>query len=432
MLQVLMDQQPPTQAPMFERYTERARRVLFFARYEAGRAGSAAVEPEHLLLALIREGKGLSARIFERARVSADEVRRAVERRTASRAATSSADDLPVSASTKQVLEFAAQESDRLLHDYVGTEHLLLGVFREQRSLAASILAERGLQINQVRDDIVMLLCAPPAMPPARQTKPDIPPSTEVTIKPTERRPHEGVSARRASDYWVLEGIPLKDMLSRLHNIQKERIELPLSLDDDRRYDFLLVLPQRESGETIDRLMREGIEKYFRIRVAAEVRDLDVYVLTAPNGAIRATRTSLDEPGSFGWVDIQTPASAPDSFIGFTDPPWRRDENEAPTEDELSNMAGEFLRSLAGGWKRGTASIRGMSATSTLAQVCAMLETTLDRPVIDETNLDGAYDLNIRTQTESGDQFLHALCDRLGLAATAERRNVTMLVVRDA
>jgi uncharacterized protein (TIGR03435 family) len=416
---------------MFERYTERARRVFFFARYEAGVAGSLTVEPEHLLLALIRDGKGLSARVFERARVSPDEVRSAIESRTTRREETSSGDDLPLSASTKQVLEFAAQESDRLLHNYVGTEHLLLGVFREERSLAASILSEHGLQINQVRDEIVMLLCAPPAMPPVPDMKPDIPPSTEVTIKPTERRPHEGVSARRASDYWILEGIPLKDMLSRLHDIQKERIELPLSLDDDRRYDFLLVLPQRESRETIDRLMREGMEKYFRIRVAAEVRDMDVYVLTAPNGAISATRTSLDEPGSFVWVDIQTPASAPENFIGFSDPPWRRDENEAPTENELSNMAGEFLKSLAGGWKRGTASIRGMSATSTVAQLCEMLEATLDRPVIDETNLDGAYDLNIRTQGESGEQFLHALCDRLGLAATPARRNVTMLVVRE-
>ena len=188
---------------MFERYTERARRVLFFARYEAGRAGSPAVEPEHLLLALIREGKGLAARIFERARIAPDAVRRAIESRTTRREVTSSGDDLPLSPSTKQVLEFAAQESDRLLHNYVGTEHLLLGVFREKRSLAASILAERGLQINQVRDEIVILLCAAPAMPPVRQTKPDIPSSTEVTVKPTERRPHEGVSARRASDYWA-------------------------------------------------------------------------------------------------------------------------------------------------------------------------------------------------------------------------------------
>jgi uncharacterized protein (TIGR03435 family) len=418
---------------MFERYTERAQRVLLFARYEAGRAGSPAVEPEHLLLALIREGRGLSARIFERAHVSADEVRTAIESRTTRREASSISEHLPLSASTNQVLEFAAQESGRLLHNYVGTEHFLLGVFREERSLAAAILAERGLQINQVRDDIVMLLSAPPAMPPVRQTKPDVPPSTEVTIKPTERRLHEGVSSRRAPDYWVLEGIPLKDMLSTLHDIQKERIELPPALDDDRRYDFLLVLPQHESGETMDRLMREGIEKCFRIRVTAEVRDMDVYVLTAPNGAISATRTSPNEAGIFASsLDIQAPASAPDHFIGFRDPPWRRDENEAPTEDELTKMAGEFLKSLAGGWKRGTVSICGMSATSTMAQLCEMLEETLDRPVIDETNLDGTYELDIRTEATSGEQFLHALCDRLGLAATPARRKVTMVVVRDA
>ena len=416
---------------MFERYTDRARRALFFARYEAGLAGSPAVEPEHLLLALIREGSGLSARIFERARISPDDVRRAIESRTTRReGATSSGEDLPLSASTNQVLEYAAQESGRLLHSYVGTEHLLLGVFREEQSLAASVLANRGLHIDRVRDDIVMMRSVPAPLPVP--TKPDIPSSTGVTIKPTGRGPHEGVSVRRAADHWVLEGISLKEMLSRLHDMQKERIELPPSLDDDRRYDFLLVLPQRESRETVDRLMRDGIEKYFRIRVAAEVRDLDVYVLTAPGGVISAARTSPDEPGSFVWVDIQTPASAPDNFIGFSDPPWRGDGDQAPTEDELGKMAGEFLKSLAGGWKSGTASIRGMSATSTVAQLCEMLEATLDRPVIDETRLDGTYDLSIRTQAESGEQFLRALCDRLGLAATPARRQVTVLVVRAA
>jgi uncharacterized protein (TIGR03435 family) len=415
---------------VFERYTERARRVLFLARYETGRAGSSAVEPEHLLLALVRERSGLSGRIFERARVSPDEVRNAIESRTTRREAISSEDELPLSSSTKRVLELTAQESDRLLHNYIGTEHLLLGILREDRSLAASILAERGLRVDQVRDEIVMLLSEPETLMPVGQTKPDLPPSTEVTVRPTDRRPHDGVSARRTSDYWILEGITLKEMLSRLHGIQKERIELPSSFDEDRRYDFLLVLPQRESRDTIDRLMCEGTDKYFGIRVAPEVRDMDVYVLTAPTGAISATRAALDEPGSFAWVDIRSPASAPDNVVGFSDPSWRRDER--PTADDLGQIAGEFLKSLAGGWKRGTASIRGMAAATTLAQVCEMLEATLDRPVIDETNLEGTYDLDVRTQAESGEQFLHALCDRLGLAVTPDRRKVTVLVVRAA
>ena len=426
-----MDQEPSSQAPMFERYTERARRVLFFARYEAGRAGSPAVEPEHLLLALIREGRGLSARIFERARISPDDVRRAIESRTTRREG-----DLERGRPAAQRVD---ESGSRVRRAGIGSPAAQLRGHRTsaprrlpRRAIARRVSPCRARSAASTRSATTSSCCCARlrCRPCGRRSRTSRRP-TEVTIKPTERRPHEGVSARRASDYWVVEGIPLKDMLSRLHDIQKERIELPLSLDDDRRYDFLLVLPQRESRETIDRLMREGIDKYFRIRVAAEVRDMDVYVLTAPNGAISATRTSLDEPGSFGWVDIQTPASAPDNFIGFSDPPWRRDEDEAPTEDELSTMAGEFLKSLAGGWKRGTASIRGMSATSTVAQLCEMLEATLDRPVIDETNLDGTYDLNIRTLAESGEQFLHSLCDRLGLAATPARRNVTMLVARD-
>src|SRR4030095_14786868 len=113
-------------------------------------------------------------------------------------------------------------------------------------------------------------------------------------------------------------------------------------------------------------------------------------------------------------------ASAPDNVVGFSDPSWRRDE--PPTADDLGQIAGEFLKSLAGGWKRATASIRGRAAATTLAQVCEMLEATLDRPVIDETNLEGTYDLDVRTQAESGEQFLHALCDRLGLAVTPDRR----------
>jgi uncharacterized protein (TIGR03435 family) len=269
-------------------------------------------------------------------------------------------------------------------------------------------------------------------MSPVRSTKLDIPPSAEVMIKPTERLPHDGVSARRASDHWVLEGVSLKDMLSRLYDIHTERIELPLSLDDDSRYDFLLVLPQRESHETIDRLMREGIEKYFHVRVAAEVRNMEVYVLAAPNGAIRATQTTFDEPGSFARVEIQTPASALDDFMGFSDPLWRRDENETPTEDERINMAGEFIQGLSGSWKRGAASIRGVSATSSVAHLCEMLEALLDRPVIDETNLEGTYYLEIRTPPGSGEEFLHVLCDRLGLAATSSRRSVTIVVVRNA
>src|ERR687891_228554 len=143
---------------MFERYTERARRVLFFARYEASQLGSISIETEHLLLGLIREGKGLTSRIFARSHLSLESIRKEIEGRTVFREKVSTSVEIPFSAETKRVLQFAAEEADRLLHNYIGTEHLLLGILREERSVAASILMEKGMRLHQVREDIVQLL----------------------------------------------------------------------------------------------------------------------------------------------------------------------------------------------------------------------------------------------------------------------------------
>src|SRR6516225_10289763 len=143
---------------MFERYTERARRVLFFARYEASQLGSISIETEHLLLGLIREGKGLTSRIFARSHLSLESIRKEIEGRTVFREKVSTSVEIPFSAETKRVLQFAAEEADRLLHNYIGTEHLLLGILHEERSVAASILMEKGMRLNTVREDIVALL----------------------------------------------------------------------------------------------------------------------------------------------------------------------------------------------------------------------------------------------------------------------------------
>ncbi len=143
---------------MFERYTERARRVLFFARYEASQLGSISIETEHLLLGLIREGQGLTSRIFARSHLSLEGIRKDIEGRTVFREKVSTSVEIPFSTETKRALQFAAEEADRLLHNYVGTEHLLLGILREERSVAASILVEKGMRLSTVREDIVQLL----------------------------------------------------------------------------------------------------------------------------------------------------------------------------------------------------------------------------------------------------------------------------------
>src|SRR5256714_842181 len=139
---------------MFERYTEKARRVIFFARYEASQFGAPAIEPEHLLLGLMREDKTLTGRFFPRAQITIESIRREIESRTLLRERIPTSVELPLAPETKRVLHFSHEESDRLQHRHIGTEHLLLGLLREEHSMAAQILFERGLRLNAVREEI--------------------------------------------------------------------------------------------------------------------------------------------------------------------------------------------------------------------------------------------------------------------------------------
>jgi ATP-dependent Clp protease ATP-binding subunit ClpC len=143
---------------MFERYTERARRVIFFARYEASQLGSNSIETEHLLLGLIREGKGLTSRLFSKSHLSMETIRKEIEGRALFRDKVSTSVDIPLSAESKRVLGYAAEEAERMLHNYIGTEHILLGLMREEKSVAAAILGEKGMRLGAVREDIVQLL----------------------------------------------------------------------------------------------------------------------------------------------------------------------------------------------------------------------------------------------------------------------------------
>ncbi len=165
---------------MFERYTEKARRVIFFARYEASQFGAPAIEPEHLLLGLMREDKTLTGRFFPRAQITIEAIRREIEGRTLLRERIPTSVELPLAPETKRVLHYSHEESDRLQHRHIGTEHLLLGLLREERSMAAQILFERGLRLNAVRDEIARQTGAD-----ARQRK-DIPHLLEFSRDLTE------------------------------------------------------------------------------------------------------------------------------------------------------------------------------------------------------------------------------------------------------
>jgi len=138
---------------MFERYTEKARRVIFFARYEASQFGSPYIETEHLLLGLLREDKALTNR-FLRSVTTAESIREQIEQNTVVREKVSTSVDLPLSNEGKRVLAYAAEEAERLAHKHIGTEHLLLGLLREEKSFAAAMLHERGVRLSSVREEL--------------------------------------------------------------------------------------------------------------------------------------------------------------------------------------------------------------------------------------------------------------------------------------
>ena len=162
--------------PQFGRYNAKARQALFFSRYEAALHGSPRIEPEHVLLGLIhrhneaarREGKDLPGRIFERSQLSVETVRNEVEAslqgspvvrsREESAIGALEAHGVPFSSDTKRVLQYTAEEADRLRHSDIGTPHLLLGLLSVEDSVPASILTEKGMRLHKVRDDVVHLL----------------------------------------------------------------------------------------------------------------------------------------------------------------------------------------------------------------------------------------------------------------------------------
>jgi ATP-dependent Clp protease ATP-binding subunit ClpC len=138
---------------MFERYTEKARRVIFFARYEASQFGSPDIETEHLLLGLLREDKALTNRLL-RSHAAVVTIRKQIEQHTTVREKTSTSIDLPLSNESKRVLAYGADEAERLGHRHIGTEHLFLGLMREEKCFAAEILRERGIQLDIAREEI--------------------------------------------------------------------------------------------------------------------------------------------------------------------------------------------------------------------------------------------------------------------------------------
>ena len=138
---------------MFERYTEKARRVIFFARYEASQYGSPYIETEHLLLGLLREDRALAKWFPGESNVEPG-IRTEIEGQIAQRQRMSTAVEVPLTEECKKVLNLAGAEADRLGHRHVGTEHVLIALIRVEGSLAATLLRKRGLKPEAIREQL--------------------------------------------------------------------------------------------------------------------------------------------------------------------------------------------------------------------------------------------------------------------------------------
>ena len=146
---------------MYERFTDRARKVMQLANQEAQRFNHEYIGTEHILLGLVKEGSGVAANVLKNLEVDLRKIRLEVEKIVQLRPDMDNIDMLPRTPRAKFVINYAMEEARNLNHNYVGTEHLLLGLLREQEGVAAQVLMNLGLKLEDVQEEVLNLLGHP-------------------------------------------------------------------------------------------------------------------------------------------------------------------------------------------------------------------------------------------------------------------------------
>jgi uncharacterized protein (TIGR03435 family) len=390
---------------MFNRFTQRALRVLFYTRSHVSQLGSRAIEPEHVLLGVLDEGNGLGCRILARTGVVLDDCRSDIVRRLTGGEKVPESDEIPFSASCERALQYAAEEADRLLHSYIGTEHLLLGLLREERSAAADVLAARGVRIEAVRETIVELLSSgeqpePPAPPPTPANTyqwPSIPfvPSRTVHILHSGMRSPQEPVINHAGPVFSAYGFTLEDIIVRAWEGSRWHLDITPGLRDATRFDFLMVLPQQETRATCFGLLQSAVERHFAVEVKRERRMRDVYRLTntTPLGRM-LWRYPDPEPGT-GFSSVVFSV-----FMGrSTDAPMFPLEGFAVHSVPFTFLVNWFEEILGG-------------------------------QVIDDTGLPGIYGFELKQRVNTPEALIQVMRDEAGLVITREQREIPTLIVR--
>lgn len=143
---------------MNDKFTERVRKVIYLARDEANRLQHDYIGTEHILLGIVREGEGIAARVLKKMGLSLEQIQKAIENIVRPTGGTLTLGEIPLTPRAKRILELSVEEARLLSHNYVGTEHLLLGLIREGEGVAARVLLELGVDRKKVRNEIMKLL----------------------------------------------------------------------------------------------------------------------------------------------------------------------------------------------------------------------------------------------------------------------------------
>ena len=389
---------------MFERFSEPARRALFFARYEASQLGSPTIDTGHLLLGLIREGSGLTHRLLGDAGISVADLREEVLRQVPRHSPTPESTEIPFSPGAVQTLQHAAEESATLQHDYIGTEHLLLGLLREAGSVA-DLFTTRGLRLDPVRERIVELLGqvqrrerpGPPGVPANTFKWPWLRfvPSRTVHILYSELKPPQQPVTNYSGPGLQAYGHTLTEAIVNAWQGNRWHVDMADGLDDGRRYDFYIELAQQEPVETFQQRWRDAIERQFDLAVTRETRPRDVWVARSRgHGGPMLRYYGEPEPGS---------VVAMGSFNLVMG---------RPHDTPLFPLGPFAVHSVP------------------FFYLAQWLEEFLGGQVIDETGLNGLYGFEITGTVATRDELIALLRDHAGVSMTGASIDTPTLLVR--
>lgn len=246
----------------------------------------------------------------------------------------------------------------------------------------------------------VILNAEPHRMPGREDFKPKLPPSDALHVSISES---EGSGNYSGPDFLSLRGYTLKAAIQHLYDVNPARVILPAVLDDGRRYDFAMVLPEPEDREKIKTRLEEGILDSFHLTAEREDRVVEAYVVTEVPGR-KPPRFKIESEEGTGSSSGATSLSMEYQITGDPD-------------QALDGMKPLSVNSLS-----------SISIDGTADEFCHLLEGDLDRPVVNETNLQGEFRFHAERNEGAANNFLENLRDQLGLVIMPSTRNVEVLV----